>query len=118
MSSSRSNRALEESLFGETEESGLPAKMPERYVRIALDACLMGKITVSRLAELLNKDVFELRKALAESGLTREAGAPLKNILLENYKERFPLAPILCYYLIKGIKPVRALAVCCFRFGQ
>ena len=28
----------------------------------------------------------------------------MKNILLENYKERFPLAPILCYYLVKGIR--------------
>lgn len=72
-------RALEESLFGETEESGLPEKMPERYVRIALDAYLMGKITVSRLAELLNKDVFELRKALAESGLKRSRGAVEKH---------------------------------------
>ena len=72
-------RALEESLFGETEESGLPEKMPERYVRIALDAYLMGKITVSRLAELLNKDVFELKTALAESGLKRSRGAVEKH---------------------------------------
>ncbi len=63
--------SLEKSIFGETEESVVPAKMPERYVRIALDAYLMGKITVSRLAELLNKDVFELRTVLAESGLKR-----------------------------------------------
>lgn len=72
-------RSLEESIFGDTEETVMPAKMPERYVRIALDAYLMGKITVSRLAELLNKDVFELKKVLAESGLKRSSGAVEKH---------------------------------------
>lgn len=72
-------RSLEESIFGDTEETVTSAKMPERYVRIALDAYLMGKITVSRLAELLNKDVFELKKVLAESGLKRSRGAVEKH---------------------------------------
>lgn len=72
-------RSLEESIFGDTEETVIPAKMPERYVRLALDAYLMGKITVSRLAELLNKDVFELKKVLAESGLKRGRGAVEKH---------------------------------------
>ncbi len=67
--------ALEGSIFGVTEETPAPEGLPERYVRLALDAYLMGKVTVSRLAELLNKDIFELKKALAESGLKRGRGA-------------------------------------------
>ncbi len=43
-------------------------------MRLSLGAYLMGKVTVSRLAELLNKDIFELKKALVESGLTRGRG--------------------------------------------
>lgn len=66
--------ALEGSIFGVTEETPIPAGLPERYVRLALDAYLMGKVTVSRLAELLNMDVFELKKALADSGLKRGRG--------------------------------------------
>jgi Zn-dependent peptidase ImmA (M78 family) len=64
--------ALEGSIFGVTEETPAPEGLPERYVRLALDAYLMGKVTVSRLAELLNKDIFELKKALADSGLKRQ----------------------------------------------
>lgn len=63
--------ALENSIFGVTEDTRVPEGLPERYVRLALDAYLMNKVTVSRLAELLNKDIFELKKALAESGLKR-----------------------------------------------
>lgn len=67
--------ALESSIFGVSEETPAPAGLPERYVRIALDAYLMGKVTISRLAELLNTDIFELKKALADSGLKRGRGA-------------------------------------------
>ena len=66
--------ALEGSIFGVTEETPAPEGLPERYVRLSLDAYLMGKVTVSRLAELLNKDIFELKKALSESGLKRGRG--------------------------------------------
>jgi Zn-dependent peptidase ImmA (M78 family) len=66
--------ALESSIFGVSEETPVPAGLPERYVRIALDAYLMGKVTISRLAELLNMDIFELKKALADSGLKRGKG--------------------------------------------
>ena len=66
--------ALENSIFGVTEEAPAPEGLPERYVRLSLAAYLMGKVTVSRLAELLNKDIFELKKALSESGLKRGRG--------------------------------------------
>jgi len=71
--------ALEGSIFGVSEDTPAPEGLPERYVRLALDAYLMGKVTVSRLAELLNTDVFELKKALAESRLKRGRGAVEKH---------------------------------------
>jgi transcriptional regulator with XRE-family HTH domain/Zn-dependent peptidase ImmA (M78 family) len=63
--------ALEAALGMPTEEEeahALPAT-PDRFTRLALTAYLSDRISLGRLAEMLDKDALDLREALAESGM-------------------------------------------------
>lgn len=61
--------ALEKAIFGDTGEKLEPPRVPDRYFRLALEAYFKDKVTTSKLAELLDVDVFTLRAALSESGI-------------------------------------------------
>jgi Zn-dependent peptidase ImmA (M78 family)/DNA-binding XRE family transcriptional regulator len=60
---------LEKLIFGDSEEEKeeRPFPIPERYLKLALDAYSRGKISLSKLAELIKIDTLTLRKVLAEA---------------------------------------------------
>jgi len=53
---------------------GLPPELPERYVRLAYLSFKMGKLSRSRLAELLDVSLVDLTERLAEYELDDTAG--------------------------------------------
>lgn len=64
---------IEREFFGPSnEEPAKDIRFPsERFHKLALDAYLNNKITIGRLAEILEKDVFAVHELLAESGLLK-----------------------------------------------
>lgn len=70
-----SPRALETRFLGAPrEDDAEPEKIPPRLLRLAIQAYTDEKITLSRLSELLDSTPPEMRRLLAESGLSKSSG--------------------------------------------